>query len=31
MEVNNEALVLAYSLDGTGGGRKVGWDEIRAW
>lgn len=24
-------LVCAYALDGSGGGRLLGWDEIRAW
>jgi zinc transporter len=31
MEENNVGLILAYILDGVGGGRKVGWDEINAW
>ncbi|MFC1845284.1 zinc transporter ZntB [Thermodesulfobacteriota bacterium] len=31
METDNDGLILAYILDGEGGGRKVGWDEINAW
>jgi zinc transporter len=31
MEANNDGLILAYILDGNGGGRKVGWHEITAW
>jgi zinc transporter len=31
MEENKEGLILAYILDGAGGGRKVGWDEINVW
>jgi zinc transporter len=31
MEANNDGLILAYILDGNGGGKKVGWDEIAAW
>lgn len=31
MEVNNDGLVTAYILDGTGGGKQVGWGEISAW
>jgi zinc transporter len=31
MEKKQEGLVLAYILDGTGGGKKAGWDEINGW
>ena len=31
MKENNDGLILAYILDGKGGGKKVGWDEINAW
>ena len=31
MEENNLGLILAYILDGAGGGRKVGWEEINSW
>ena len=31
MEANNEGLLFAYVLDGAGGGKKLGWDEINAW
>ena len=31
MEANNEGLLFAYVLDGTGAGKKVDWDEINAW
>ena len=31
MEANNQGLLLAYVLDGAGGGKKVGWDEINSW
>ncbi len=31
MVENGEGLILAYILDGNGGGSKVGWDEINAW
>ena len=31
MTTENEGLILAYILDGTGGGKKVGWDEINNW
>ena len=27
----DQGLVVAYVLDGQGGGRTVGWDEVRAW
>ena len=26
-----DGLIFAFQLDGRGGGRSVGWDEIRAW
>ena len=26
-----KGLVFAYCLDGTGGGREIGWDEVRSW
>ena len=31
MEENNQGLLLAYVLDGAGGAKKVGWDEINSW
>ncbi len=31
MEENSDGLILAYILDGAGGGRKVGWSEISEW
>ena len=31
METDNDGLILAYILDGKGGGRKVGWNEIKGW
>ncbi|UCD66368.1 MAG: zinc transporter ZntB [Deltaproteobacteria bacterium] len=31
MTTENEGLILAYILDGTGGGRKAGWEEINNW
>ena len=31
MAAEGDGLVLAYILDGKGGGRKVGWDEIASW
>jgi zinc transporter len=31
METDNDGLILAYILDGKGGGRKVGWNEINGW
>lgn len=31
MEENNDGLILAYILDGEGGGSKVCWDEIASW
>ena len=31
MEGSQDGLILAYILDGGGGGRKVGWAEISAW
>jgi zinc transporter len=31
MEQSNDGLIIAYILDGKGGGRKVGWAEIAAW
>ncbi|MDX1776941.1 MAG: CorA family divalent cation transporter, partial [Desulfobulbales bacterium] len=31
MTTESEGLILAYILDGKGGGRKVGWDEINSW
>ena len=27
----DDGLICAYALDGQGGGREVGWPEIRAW
>ena len=27
----NDGLILAYILDGNGGGTKVGWDEVNSW
>ena len=26
-----QRLIFAYLLDGQGGGKKIGWDEINAW
>ena len=31
MEENKDGLIAAYILDGAGGGKQVGWDEIDAW
>jgi zinc transporter len=31
MESGNDGLVIAFILDGKGGGRKIAWDEIAAW
>ena len=31
MEMNNDGLIAAYILDGTGGGKHLGWDGIAAW
>ena len=31
MDANSNGLVHAYVLDGKGGGRKVGWDNISSW
>jgi len=31
METENDGLILAYILDGRGGGRKVGWEGIKSW
>lgn len=31
MKTDNDGLVLAYILDGKGGGKRVGWDEIGTW
>ena len=31
MATETEELIGAYILDGVGGGRKVGWDEINSW
>ena len=31
MEANDQGLLLAYVLDGAGGAKTVGWDEINAW
>ena len=31
MEESKDGLIGAYILDGTGGGKMVGWDEIAAW
>jgi zinc transporter len=31
MEMNNDGLIGAYALDGTGGGKQLGWDGIGAW
>lgn len=27
----DESLIMAYLLDGEGGGQKIGWDEIKQW
>ena len=31
MEESNQGLLLAYILDGGGGAKKVGWDEVNSW
>lgn len=31
MDTNNKGLLLAYVLDGAGGAKQVGWDEINSW
>lgn len=31
MDSTDSGLVHAYILDGKGGGRKIGWDEINSW
>ena len=31
MSETNDGLVAAYLLDGHGGGRRLGWDEIARW
>jgi zinc transporter len=31
MEAENDGLIMAYILDGAGGGRKIGWEEIKSW
>jgi len=31
MAAENDGLILAYILDGSGSGRKVGWQEIEEW
>lgn len=31
MSETNDGLVAAYLLDGRGGGRRLGWDEIAGW
>ena len=31
MEVNNDGLIVAYILDGAGGGKQVAWDGIASW
>ncbi len=31
MEEKNDGLILAYILDGEGGGRMIGWDGIDTW
>jgi zinc transporter len=31
MESGNDGLVIAFILDGKGGGRKIAWDEIATW
>jgi len=31
MAAESDGLILAYLLDGKGGGRKFGWDEIATW
>ena len=31
MMADNDGLILAYILDGNGGGKKIGWDEIACW
>jgi zinc transporter len=28
---DQDGLICAYVLDGTGGGREIGWPEVRAW
>ena len=30
-KVKKQGLVTAYILDGNGGGRKIGWDEVLTW
>jgi zinc transporter len=27
----SDGLVVAYVLDGRGGGREIGWDGVRSW
>ena len=29
--VEKDGLIVAYILDGKGGGQRIGWDEIRQW
>ena len=29
--MDDDALIAAFVLDGKGGGREVGWDDIKAW
>ena len=31
MAENDSGLIMAYILDGKGGGKKVGWDGIASW
>jgi zinc transporter len=31
MEESNQGLLFAYVLDGAGGAKKVGWDEVNSW
>jgi zinc transporter len=31
MEENSEGLIGAYILDGAGGGKQIGWEEIETW
>lgn len=31
MEDNSDGLIMAYIIDGAGGGKRVGWEEIETW
>ena len=31
MNAGSDGLILAYILDGKGGGKKVGWEEVKSW